>query len=140
MARPGPLILLVEDNPDHAELVRRTLADRGPGRAVCHMADGEEALDYLFRRGAYADPVTSPRPQVVLLDLRLPGIDGLEVLSAIKEDLNLRSLPVVILTTSEADMDVADARKRRADGYLSKPMAYDRFVEMMARLGPPDEG
>jgi two-component system, response regulator len=131
------MILLVEDNPDHAELALRTLADRGIGSFMRHVADGEEALDYLFRRGAYADPESSPRPDVVLLDLRLPGIDGLEVLSAIREDAELRRLPVIILTTSEADPDIAGARKRHADGYLVKPVAYEQFCRALGRLPPP---
>jgi CheY-like chemotaxis protein len=140
VSKPKPLILLVEDNPDHAELVLRTLAHRPAAGRVHHITDGESALDYLFRRGVYADPETSPRPQMVLLDLRLPGIDGLDVLSAIRGDAELRCLPVVILTTSEADADLAGARAWRADGYLIKPMSYEHLAALIHELSPPSKG
>jgi two-component system, response regulator len=93
------MILLVEDNAAHAALIRRILAAHHAHIRLHHVADGEAALDYLFRHGAYTDPATSPRPRVILLDLRLPRMDGLEVLRAIKTSAAVQDIPVVILTT-----------------------------------------
>ena len=110
-------ILLVEDNPDHAELVLRGLEDHHVGNDLVHVPDGEEALDYLFRRGRYGDPGLSPRPDLVLLDLRLPKVDGLEVLRQIKEAPGeVGRLPVVILTTSQGETDLARAYDQAAKG------------------------
>ena len=95
-------ILLVEDNVDHADLIVRSLEDHRVANKIHHVNDGEKALDYLFRRGNYEEPAKSPRPHVVLLDLRLPKIDGLEVLREIKTSEELLKIPVVVLTTSEA--------------------------------------
>ncbi len=94
--RADPTILLVEDNPAHAELIIRTLGGRRPGRII-HVRDGEAALDFVFRRKAYADPAGSPTPDLILLDLRLPRVDGMEVLRAIKNSPDYRWLPVVVL-------------------------------------------
>lgn len=129
------IVLLVEDNADHAELVIRSMAENRVANRIMHVSDGEQALDYLFRKGDYADPASSPRPHVVILDLRLPKIDGLEVLKVIKEDPKLFRLPVVILTTSEAEMDVARAYDHHANSYLVKPLDFSRFNEMMDSLG-----
>ncbi len=128
-------ILLVEDNPDHAELVVRNLEDHRVANRVQHVTNGEAALDYLHRRGQFAAPEASPRPNVVLLDLRLPKIDGLEVLREIKESEQFNRLPVVILTTSEADRDVAQAYEYRANSYLVKPVDFGNFSKMMDDLG-----
>ena len=100
------IILLVEDNPDHTELIVRSFDEHRIANRIYHVADGEAALDYLFRRGRYADPTSSPRPHVILLDLRLPKIDGLEVLKQVKSCVELRRIPVVALTTSEAERDM----------------------------------
>ncbi len=135
-APAGPqTILLVEDNPDHAELVRRSLEGHRITNRIHHVADGEAALDYLFRQGIYADPAKSPRPQLILLDLRLPRIDGFEVLEKTKASEATRDIPVVILTTSEAQIDVARAYAHHANSYLVKPVDFDRFTEMMNLLG-----
>lgn len=115
-------ILLVEDNWDHAELVMRCLEERGLAAITRHVADGVAALDYLFHRGRYADPLANPRPHLVLLDLRLPKLDGLEVLGQIKQSEELRKIPVVILTTSGAEHDVSGAYDRYANSYLVKPV------------------
>jgi len=124
-------VLLVEDNPDHAELVIRCLTDNRVANKVYHVADGEAALDYLFRRGQYTDPKISPRPHVILLDLRLPKIDGLEILREIKTADDLRRTPVVVLTTSEAESDVARAYDFHANSYLVKPVDYQKFAQLM---------
>lgn len=128
-------VMLVEDNLDHAELVMRTLEDHRIANKIRHFTDGQTALDYLFRRAEFSDPSTSPRPHVILLDLRLPRVDGLEVLQTIKEDENLKAIPVVILTTSEAEKDVARAYYNHANSYLVKPLGYEEFRKLMEDLG-----
>jgi len=134
--RGEPLtVLLVEDNEDHTELILRNLRDHRVANKIFHVADGEEALDYLFRRGDYTDPATSPRPHVVLLDLRLPKIDGLEVLKEIRTSDELTRTPVVILTTSRAEQDVAQAYEYHANSYLVKPVDFDSFARLMDDLG-----
>jgi CheY-like chemotaxis protein len=129
------LVMLVEDNPDHAELIRRTLADHRVANKIIHFADGQAVLDYLFRRGEYADPNVSPRPHVILLDLRLPRVDGLEVLRIIKESPELCVIPVVVLTTSEAERDVVRAYNHHVNSYLVKPVGYEEFTKLMDDLG-----
>jgi CheY-like chemotaxis protein len=128
-------ILLVEDDDDHAEIVARGLATNRVLNQIPRVADGEAALDYVFRRARYADPALSPRPNVILLDLRLPRVDGLEVLRTIKESPELRSIPVVVLTTSEAERDVTAAYDHHANSYLVKPVEFGKFTEMMNTLG-----
>ena len=129
------LVMLVEDNADHAELVIRTLEDHRIANKVIHFLDGQAALDYLLRRNEYEDPETSPRPHMILLDLRLPGIDGLEVLRLIKEQVELKNIPVIVLTTSEAEKDVARAYSNHVNSYLVKPVGYDEFSKLMNDLG-----
>lgn len=129
------LVLLVEDNADHAELVRRSLVEHRIANRLLHLADGQAALDYLFRRGGYADPAASPRPHVVLLDLRLPRVDGLQVLKAVKQDPELKKIPVVVLTTSAAERDVTAAYQSYANSYLVKPVGFPEFDRMMKDLG-----
>jgi CheY-like chemotaxis protein len=129
------VILLVEDNLDHAELIMNSLEEHLVPNQVCHVPDGESALDYLFRRGDYADPEKSPRAHVILLDLRLPRIDGLEVLREIKGDPSLRRIPVVVLTTSEAEKDMVKAYENYTNSYLVKPVDFDKFTRLMQALG-----
>lgn len=128
-------ILLVEDDDDHAEIVIRELANNRVINQIHRVSDGEAALDYVFRRGIYADPAGSPRPNVILLDLRLPRVDGLEVLRIIKESGELRSIPVVVLTTSSAERDVTSAYDHYGNSYLVKPVEFNKFAEMMNTLG-----
>jgi CheY-like chemotaxis protein len=129
------VILLVEDNPAHAEMVKRALEEHPVANRIIHLTDGEAALDFLLRRGVFADPEKSPRPHVVLLDLRLPRIDGLEVLREIRTSAGLEKLPVVILTTSEAEIDAARAYEYHANSFLVKPLDFDKFVRLMEDLG-----
>jgi CheY-like chemotaxis protein len=129
------IILLVEDNDDHAELVLRSLAEHRVANRVVRLEDGAQALDYLMRRGPYQDPAASPRPSVVVLDLRLPKVDGLEVLRQVKETSGLRQLPIVVLTTSEAERDIAMAYEYHANSYLVKPLDFGNFTTMMEQLG-----
>lgn len=129
------IILLVEDNPDHAELILRSFEEHRVANRIFHVQDGEAALDYLFRRGCYTDPKSSPRPHVILLDLRLPRIDGLEVLKEIKSSEELQQIPVVALTTSESEQDMAGAYRRHVNSYLVKPVDFDKFNRLMDDLG-----
>lgn len=129
------LVMLVEDNDDHAELVLRQMADHRIANNVIRLADGQEALDYLFRNGKFEDPETSPRPHVIFLDLRLPKVDGLEVLKLLKESIELRKIPVVVLTTSEGERDVAKAYLNHTNSYVVKPVDYQKFRDLMNDLG-----
>lgn len=128
-------ILLVEDNPDHAEMVVRSFQEHGKPDAISHVVDGEEALDYLFRRGRFQDPATSPRPDLVLLDLRLPKVDGLEVLEAVKAAEGLRRVPVIVLTSSDSERDLLRAYDRYANSYLVKPVDFGKFIDLMDEIG-----
>ena len=128
-------ILLVEDNPAHAELVMRSFEDHRVANRIVHLSDGETALEYLFQRGNFAGENASPRPHVILLDLRLPRVDGLDVLKEIKSSDELRSIPVVILTTSEAERDAARAYEQHANSFVVKPLDFSRFTELMKELG-----
>jgi CheY-like chemotaxis protein len=129
------VILLIEDNPAHAELIRRNFETLRIANQLYHVSDGEAALDYLFRRGAYADSTQSPRPHLILLDLRLPKIDGLDVLKTIKASQDLCAIPVVVLTTSEAEQDVLRAYQQHANSYLVKPVDFHQFTQLMEELG-----
>jgi len=129
------LVMLVEDNLDHAELVIRTLEQHRIANLIRHFTDGQSALDYLLRQGEFSDPALSPRPHVILLDLRLPRVDGLDVLEEIKANQEIQAIPVIILTTSEAEKDVARAYYNHANSYLVKPLGFDEFRKLMEDLG-----
>ena len=128
-------ILLVEDNEDHAELVIRGMRDQQVANTIHHVSDGEKALDYLFGRGDYADAGKNPRPNLVLLDLRLPRVDGLEVLRTIKTTPDLLRIPVVVLTSSEAESDIIQSYDYHANSYLVKPLDFKTFTRLMKDLG-----
>ena len=132
------IILLVEDEPAHAEIVRRNFADhRMANRPVqlLHVSDGQQALDYLFRQGEFQDPGRSPRPHLILLDLRLPKVDGLEVLKIVKDDAGLANIPVIVLTTSSAGVDIVKAYGNHANSYLVKPVDFSQFRKLMDAIG-----
>ncbi len=132
MAEPDEIhVLLIENDPDHEELVRRAFLDGGARVTLRVAHHGEEALDYLFRRGEYRDAARSPRPRLILLDLRLPRRDGLEVLAEVKSSSELRAIPAVVLTTSESEQDVARAFAQHANSYLVKPVDFARFEELI---------
>jgi CheY-like chemotaxis protein len=128
------VILLVEDDPGHAELVRRSLEESRLAKRLMHVADGQAALDYLYRQAEFSNPEQSPRPDLVLLDLRLPKVDGLKVLQTIKSDPDLCRIPVTILTTSAAETDVTNAYDRHANSYLVKPVDFSQFAALMEAL------
>jgi len=127
-------ILLVEDNPDHAELTLKALKDGNLLNAIVWVKDGEEALDFLYRRGRYADPTTAPRPELILLDIQLPKVDGHEVLRRIKADEALRAIPVVMLTTSEREDEICQSYKTGANSFVSKPVRFADFVERVRNV------
>lgn len=127
-------ILLVEDNDAHAELVKRGFEQHRVLNRITHLKDGKAAIDFLFTEGEYSEAELD-LPHIILLDLRLPKVDGLEVLKQIKSDQGMNKIPVVILSTSAAEQDVARAYSFHANSYLVKPMDYDKFRELMADLG-----
>lgn len=128
-------ILLVEDNPAHAEMVIRNFQDHKVANKIYHVVDGEAALDFLYHRHQFSDPASSPRPHVILLDLRLPKINGLQVLHEIKNDENLLSIPVIVLTTSEAERDLTSAYENHTNSYLVKPIDFTKFSQLINDLG-----
>jgi CheY-like chemotaxis protein len=134
MSTPNQPILLVEDSPEDFEATRRALQKSGLRNPVYRCADGDEALDFLHRRGVFADPATSPRPGIILLDLNLPGTDGREVLSDIKQDERLKQIPVIVLTTSSDERDVDACYRAGANSYIQKPVDMDGFIKAIERL------
>lgn len=128
-------ILLVEDNPDDVALTLRAFRKNNVSNDVVVVEDGMEALDYLFCNGTYAGRAGQPLPQVVLLDLKLPRVDGLEVLRRIRADERTRFLPVVILTSSVEEQDIAEGYKLNANSYVRKPVNFDEFIEAARQLG-----
>lgn len=128
-------ILLVEDNPDHEVLTLRALHKNSIANDVVVARDGAEALDYLFGTGDHAERDTSVMPQVILLDLQLPKIDGLEVLRRLRADPRTELLPVVVLTSSDEERDLVESYSLRANSYIRKPVDFDQFMEATRQLG-----
>ncbi|MEE9200615.1 MAG: response regulator [Candidatus Brocadiales bacterium] len=128
-------ILLVEDNPDDVELTLRALKKNNILNEVVVANDGAEALDYLLGTGAHEGRDTSVTPQVVLLDLKLPKIDGLEVLRRMKEDERTKFIPVVVLTTSNEEQDMINSYRLNANSYVRKPVDFEQFSEAVRQLG-----
>lgn len=128
-------VLLVEDNARDAELALRALSKNLPDDRVVHLRDGHEALEWLFARGAHAAREGSPLPKVVLLDLKLPKVNGLEVLRAIRRDERTRALPVVVLTSSAEERDVAESYQLGVNSYIVKPVEYENFTTAVATVG-----
>lgn len=126
-------ILLVEDEEAHAELTRRAIRKAGNANRINIVYNGEQALDYLYNREPYADKKKYPVPGLVLLDIKLPGIDGIEVLKTIKKDTNLKQIPVIMLTTSEREEDIVRSYKHYANSYLTKPVGFKAFEEKIAQ-------
>jgi len=128
-------VLLVEDNPRDAELTIRALKRKNLANQLFHVEDGAEALDFLFGQGKYEGRQEAVAPKVVLLDLKLPKINGLEVLRQMKSDDRLRTIPVVVVTSSAEDPDIKAAYDLGANGYVIKPVQFDAFMEAMSHLG-----
>ena len=129
------MILLVEDNADDEALTLRALKKNNIGNTVVVVRDGAEALDFLLCMGAYTDRDPRDKPQVILLDLKLPKIDGMEVLRRIRADPNTRTLPVVILTSSKEEQDVVNSYLMGVNSYVRKPVDFVQFVEAIRQLG-----
>ena len=127
-------ILLVEDEAAHAELTKRAIRKAGNANRVHIVTDGEEAFDYLYNRGKYEDKVKYSLPGLILLDIKLPGIDGVEVLKKIKEDPTLKRIPVIMLTTSEREEDIARSYNHYANSYLTKPVGFKEFEEKIMQI------
>ncbi len=135
MTAQKPKILLVEDEQAHADLIMIAMEQHELGNDVIHVKDGEEALDFLFRQGKYSKQGCEDVPNLILLDLRLPKVDGLEVLTRIKSDDELKKIPVVILTTSASEKDLFNAYENNVNSYLVKPVDYKKFRKMLETLG-----
>lgn len=129
------IILLVEDSPDDVDLTLRALKKSNVLNEVVVVRDGAEALDYLFATGTYSGRDSTVMPEVVLLDLKLPKVDGLEVLRQIRADERTKLLPVVILTSSSEERDVVESYKLGANSYIRKPVDFDQFIESVRQLG-----
>lgn len=131
----GKTILLVEDNPDDVELTIRALQKNNIANEVIVVGDGEEALAYLTGTGTYAGRNLADLPQVVLLDLKLPKVGGIEVLRALRADPRTRLLPVVVLTSSSEEPDIITSYQLGANSYIRKPVDFNQFLEAVRQLG-----
>jgi len=128
-------ILLVEDNPHDAELAIRALKKSHLTNRVVHVSDGEEAMDFLFARGKFSYRKKTDHPKMILLDLKLPKVDGIEVLKAVKSDPQTKVIPVVVLTSSREEGDIIDSYKLGVNSYLVKPVDFNKFVDVVKELG-----
>ena len=129
------VILVVEDDPAHVEIIRRNFEASHLANRLLAVEDGQAALDYLNREGKYNDADKFPMPNLILLDLRLPLVDGLEVLKIIKSDRKLTTIPVVILTTSADEADMVKAYEHHANSFLVKPVDFTQFSKLMETFG-----
>jgi len=127
-------ILLVEDEEAHAELTKRAIRKAGNSNRIDILTTGEEALDYVFNLGKYADKTKYPLPGLILLDIKLPGIDGIEVLKQIKEHPVLKKIPVIMLTTSDREEDICQSYSHYANSYLTKPVGFKEFEERIMQI------
>ncbi|MFB2623894.1 MULTISPECIES: response regulator [Methanothermobacter] len=128
-------ILLVEDNPTDAELTIRALKKNNLANKLHWVKDGAEALDYIFARGSYSERDPANLPKLILLDLRMPKVDGLEVLQEIKRNEDTCRIPVVVLTSSKEDRDIVESYKLGVNSYVSKPVEFDEFINAVSTLG-----
>jgi two-component system, response regulator len=128
-------ILLVEDNPTDAELTIRALKKHHLANHLIHVTDGQEALDFIFGTGNYAGRDISQQPKVVLLDLKLPKVGGIEVLRQLRADERTRLVPVVVLTSSHEDKDVIETYNLGANSYIVKPVEFENFSEAVSNMG-----
>ncbi len=128
-------ILLVEDNPNDAELAIRALKAHNLANKLVWLKDGVEALDFIFAQGQYADRSIEDIPKVVLLDLKLPRVNGLEVLEKVKSDLRTKDIPVVMLTSSSEERDIVTSYNLGVNSYILKPVDFDKFIEAIKEIG-----
>lgn len=128
-------ILLVEDNMEDAELVLRSLRKNHIGNSILHLVDGVEALDYIFAKGKFSERNIEKIPRIILLDLKMPKIGGIEVLRLIKSDERMRTIPVVIMTASREDRDRIESYQLGADSYIIKPVSFDNFTKVVQDMG-----
>lgn len=128
-------ILLIEDNPSDAEMTIRALRKSNIANHLVHLKDGEEALEFIFGTGIFDGRNTKNLPKVILLDLKMPKVDGIEVLKRIKADEKTKLIPVVVLTSSNEDPDISTCYKLGANSYIVKPVGFENFIKAVADLG-----
>ena len=128
-------ILLVEDNPEDAEMTMRALRKRNLANHLHWVKDGEEALEYLFSTGRYAGRDLRHPPRLVLLDIKMPKVDGIEVLRRLKADPATRKIPVVVMTSSNEERDVVESYRLGVNSYIVKPVQFEAFIETVAKIG-----
>ena len=135
MPKQSVLIMLVEDDEGHQLLIRENLRAGGIVNEIIELRDGQQALDYLFRRGQYQDSAKSPRPGLILLDIKMPKMDGFAVLEKVKSDPHLRMIPVLMLTSTDDQIEVNRCYTLGANSYVVKPIRYEEFQDRVKALG-----
>ena len=128
-------ILFVEDNPADAELTLRAFSKSKLANKIYHVEDGEEALDFIYAKRKFAERRDSSKPKLIILDLKLPKIDGLEVLKVLKSDESTKIIPIVVLTSSKEEKDIIESYKLGVNSYISKPVDFDKFMSSVKELG-----
>lgn len=128
-------ILLVEDNPDDADLTIRALKKNGLASSIIHLQDGEEALDFIFCKGVYSGRVFGEMPKLLILDLKMPKVDGIEVLRQVKSDSRTRAMPVVLFTSSSEERDITKSYQSGVNSYIVKPVEFESFVKVVSNVG-----
>jgi two-component system response regulator len=128
-------ILLVEDNPDDADLTIRALKKNGLASSILHLQDGEEALDFIFCKGAYSGRVFEEMPKLLILDLKMPKVDGIEVLRQVKSDSRTKVMPVVLFTSSNEERDITKSYQSGVNSYIVKPVEFESFVKVVSDVG-----
>jgi CheY-like chemotaxis protein len=134
-ARKSITILVADDDSDDRDMIKEALQENRLANDLRFVVDGEKLMDYLLRRDKYADPLTSPRPGLILLDLNMPRMDGREALREIKSNPELRLIPVVVLTTSKAEEDIFKTYNLGSNSFVTKPVTFDSLVAVMKALG-----